>query len=114
MTEVYYGRSLPNAFQAIAHDIGGMRAMLRLMIGPKDKAVLDRYTCDLVYREQDLTNLADHPTPAGWQKTILRRTNDLLYEIHLLVQTPLWQYVVKEYESIDVVTVMRSDRKENT
>ena len=114
MTEIYYGRSLPNAFQAIAHDLGGMRAMLRLMIGPKDKAVLDRYTRGLIHREYDLVNLANHPTPAGWQKTILRRTNELLYEIYLLVQTPLWQYVVKQYESIDVVTAVRSDRRENT
>lgn len=114
MTEIYYGKSLSNAFQAIAHDLGGMRVVLRLTVDPKDKAVRDRYTRDLIHREHDLINLADHPTPAGWQKTILRRTNELLYEIHLLVQVPLWQYVVKEYESIDVITAVRSDRRKNT
>lgn len=114
MTEIYYGRSLSNAFQAIAHDLGGMRVMLRLTVDPKDKAVLRSYTRDLIHREHDFINLADRPAPAGWRKIILRRTNDLLYEIHLLVQTPLWQYVMKEYESIDVVTVTRSDRRENT
>ena len=114
MTEVYYGRSLSNAFQAIAHDLGGMRAVLRLAIDPKDKAVRDHYIRHLIHREHDFINLADHPTPVGWQTTILERTNDLLYEIHLLVQAPLWQYVVKQYESIDVVTAVRSDRRENT
>lgn len=113
MTEVYYGRSLSNAFQAIAHDLGGMRAVLRLAVGPKDKAVRDRYVRDLIHREHDLINLADHPTPAGWQTTILRRTNDLLYEIHLLVQTPLWQYSVKTFGSVGVVTATRSDRRES-
>lgn len=114
MTEVYCGKSLSNAFQAIAHDLGGMRAVLRLAISPKDKVVRDRYTRDLIRREYDLVSLANHPTPASWQKTILGRTNELLYEIHLLVQVPLWQYVVKQYESIDVVTAVRSDRRENT
>lgn len=112
MTEIYYGRSLSIAFQAVAHDLGGMRAAVHLAVGPRDIAVRKRYTRDLTLREQDLVNLADHPTPKNWQTTILRRTNELLYEIHLLVQLPLWQYVIKTYNSVDVVTAVRTTERQ--
>lgn len=111
-TEIYYGRSLQNAFQAVAHDLGGMRAMLNVAIGPSDLAVRRRYVRDVAFREQDLVNLADYPTPRGWRTTILRRTNDLLYEIHLLVQLPLWQYVIEEWPSIDIVTAIRTPKRQ--
>ena len=113
MSKVYYGRSAPNAYQAIAHDLGGMRTLLRLAIGANDKAVRDRYMRDVALREQDFTNLADHPIPQGWKNAILGRTNDLLYEIHLLVQLPLWQYVIKDYPQVGVVTAVRTSKRVN-
>ena len=58
MAEIYYGRSLQNAFQAVAHDLGGMRVMLNVAIGPNDLAVRRRYVRDVAFREQDLVNLA--------------------------------------------------------
>ena len=36
MAEIYYGRSIQNALQTIAHDLGGMQTMLNLAIGPND------------------------------------------------------------------------------
>lgn len=110
--EIYYGRSLQNAFQAVAHDLGGMRVMLNVAIGPNDLAVRRRYVADVAFREQVLVNLADRPTPQGGRTTILRRTNELLYEIHLLVQLPLWQYVIKEWPSIDIVTAVRTSERQ--
>lgn len=111
-TEIYHGRSLQNAFQAVAHDLGGMRVMLNVAIGPNDLAVRRRYVRDVAFREQDLVNLADHPTPQGWRTTILRRTNELLYEIHLLVQLPLWQYVITAYPRLDVITAVRTSERQ--
>ena len=111
MSEIYQGVSLPNAYQAIAHDLGGMRAMLCLALGPEDARVRDSYIRSLIHREHDFINLADHPPPKSWQTTILNRTNELLYEIHLLIQLPLWQYVVKRYGSAGVIIVVRDDRR---
>ena len=110
--EIYYGRSLQNAFQATAHDLGGMRVMLNVAIGPNDLAVRRRYVRDVTFREQDLINLADYPTPRDWRTTILRRTNELLYEIHLLVQLPLWQYVITGYPRLNVVTAVRTSERQ--
>lgn len=111
MAEIYYGRSLQNAFQAVAHDLGGMRVMLNVAIGPNDLAVRRRYVRDVAFRERDLVNLADDPAPNPLRaRHVLRRTNGLLYEIHLLVQLPLWQYVIKDYPQVGVVTVTRTSK----
>ena len=108
MSEVYCGQSLSNAFQAIAHDLGGMRVAVRLALGPQDINPCKRYLLHLTYREHDFVNLADHPSmPEKWWKGIVQRTNDLLYEIHLMTQLPLWQYVVVEWPQIDLVTARR-------
>lgn len=111
MSEIYHGVSLPDAYRAIAHDLGGMRVMVHLALGPEDARVRDRYIRDLVCREHDLINLADHPTPVGWRTTILNRINELLYEIYLLIQLPLWQYVMRCPEPVGVITVVRNDRR---
>lgn len=112
MAEIYYGRSLQNAFQAVAHDLGGMRVMLNVAIGPNDLAVRRRYVRDVAFRERDLVNLADDPAPNPLRaRHVLRRTNGLLYEIHLLVQLPLWQYVIKDYPQVGVVTVTRTSKR---
>lgn len=112
MSEIYYGRSLQNAFQAIAHDLGGMQAMLNLAIGPNDLAVRRTYVHGVALREQDLANLADDPAPNPLRaRHILRRTNDLLYEIHLLVQLPLWQYILVDYPQVGVITVTRTSKR---
>lgn len=112
MAEIYYGRSLQNALQAIAHDLGGMRTMLSLAIGPNDLAVRRGYVRGVTFRAQDFINLADYPAPRPLRtRDILRRTNDLLYEIHLLVQLPLWQYVLVDYPQVSVVTVVRTSKR---
>lgn len=112
MTEIYYGRSLQNAFQAIAHDLGGMRTILNLAIGPNDLAVRRRYVRDVAFREQDLVNLADDPAPNPLRaRHVLRGTNGLLYEIHLLVQLPLRQYVLVDYPQVSVITVTRISKR---
>ena len=114
MAEIYYGRSMQNAFQAIAHDLGGMRAMLNLAIGPNDQAVRRSYVLGVTFRAQDFINLADYPVPHPlWTRDILRRTNDLLYEIHLLVQLPLWHYVFTNYPQVSVITVTRISKRTN-
>ena len=114
MTEIYYGRSLQNAYQAIAHDLGGMRAALHLAIGPKDRAVRDRYVRDVSSYEKALALLADQsPAPTRFKQIdVLRRANLLLYEIHLRVQLPLWQYVIKKYPQVDVVTATRTSERQ--
>ena len=112
MSEVYCGRSLSNAFQAIAHDLGGVRVAVQLALGPKDINPCKRYLLHLTYREHDFVNLADHPSmPEKWWKGIVQRTNDLLYEIHLTVQLPLWQYVVTDWQQLDLVTVRRVSKR---
>ena len=112
MSEIYYGQSLSNAFQAIAHDLGGMRVVVRLALGPQDINPRTRYVRDLIHREHDFVNLADNPSmPEKWWKGVVSRTNDLLYEIHLTVQLPLWQYVVTEWQQIDLVTVCRVSKR---
>lgn len=112
MSEIYYGRSLSNAFQAIAHDLGGMRVAVRLALGPQDINPRTRYVRDLIHREHDFVNLADHPSmPEKWWKGVVSRTNDLLYEIHLTAQVPLWQYDVAEWQQIDLVTVRRASKR---
>lgn len=114
-TEIYRGRLLQDAFRAVAHDLSGMRVALHLAIGAKDSAVRREYARSVASREQDLVNLADYPTPRDWQQTILRRTNNLLYGIHLHIQLPLWQYVIEEYLSVDtgdvVVTAVRTSER---
>lgn len=114
MTEIYYGHSLQNAYQAIAHDLGGMRAALHLALGPKDRAVRDRYVRDVSYREKAFALLADQfPAPTQYKQTdVLGHTNLLLYEIHLVVQLPLWQYVVKKYPQVDIVTAVRTSERQ--
>ena len=114
MTEIYYSRSLQNAFQAIAHDLGGMRTILNLAIGPNDLAARRRYVRDVAFRERDLVNLADDPAPNPLRaRHVLRGTNGLLYEIHLLVQPPLplWQYVLVDYPQVSVITVTRISKR---
>lgn len=115
MTEIYYGRSLQNTYQAIAHDLGGMRVALHLALGPKDRAVRDRYVREVSSREKALALLADQfsaPAMRHKQTDVLRYTNQLLYEIHLLVQLPLWQYVVKKYPQVDVITAVRTSERQ--
>ena len=112
MAEIYYGRSLQNALQAIAHDLGGMRTMLSLAIGPNDLAVRRSYVRAVTFCEQDLGNLADGPAAnLLWARHALQRTNDLLYEIHLLVQLPLWHYVLTDYPQVNVITVTRTSKR---
>ena len=112
MAEIYYGRSMQNALQTIAHDLGGMQTMLNLAIGPNDQAVRRSYVLAVTFREQDLVNLADDPALSPLRtRDILRRTNDLLYEIHLLVQLPLWQYILVDYPQVGVITVTRTSKR---
>ena len=112
MAEIYYGRSLQNALQAIAHDLGGMRTMLSLAIGPNDLAVRRSYVRGVTFRAQDFINLADSPAAnLLWARHALQRTNDLLYEIHLLVQLPLWHYVLTDYPQVNVITVTRTSKR---
>ena len=112
MSEIYYGQSLSNAFQAIAHDLGGMRVVVRLALGPQDINPRTRYVRDLIHREHDFVNLTDHSgMPKKWWKRVVSHTNDLLYEIHLTAQVPLWQYVVAEWPQIDLVTVRRVSKR---
>lgn len=49
--------------------------------------------------------------PEKWWEGVVSRTNDLLYEIHLTAQVPLWQYVVVEWPQIDLVTVCRVSKR---
>ena len=55
-----------------------------------------------------LTAPAPYPLLA---RNILRRTNDLLYKIHLLVQLPLWQYILIDYPQVGVITVTRTSKR---
>ena len=114
MTEIYYGRSMENAFQAIAHDLGGMQVAVRLALGQKDIAPRKAYLRRLAAHERSFVGLANYPDAyKKWWKEIVSRTNDLLYEIHLTTQLPLWQYVVAEWPQIDLVTARRvSERTE--
>lgn len=108
MTEIYYGRSMENAFQAVAHDLGGMQVAVRLALGQKDIAPRKAYLRRLADHERSFADLADHPDASKkWWKETVRRTNDLLYEIHLMTQLPLWQYVVVEWPHINLVTARR-------
>lgn len=112
MTEIYCGRSMENAFQAIAHDLGGMQVAVRLALGQKDIAPCKAYLRRLADHERSFADLADHPDASKkWWKGTVRRTNDLLYEIHLTVQLPLWQYVVTEWQPLDLVTVRRVSKR---
>ena len=36
---------------------------------------------------------------------------DLLYKIHLLVQLPLWQYILIDYPQVGVITVTRTSKR---
>ena len=112
MAEIYYGRSIQNALQTIAHDLGGMQTMLNLAIGPNDQTVRRGCVRGVTFRAQDFINLADYPAPHPLRtRDILRRTNDLLYEIHLLMQLPLWQYTLVDYPQVDVITVTRTSKR---
>ena len=61
MAEIYYGRSMQNALQTIAHDLGGMQTMLNLAIGPNDQTVRRGCVHGVTFRAQDFINLADYP-----------------------------------------------------
>ena len=89
-----------------------MRTMLSLAIGPNDLAVRRCYVRGVTFRAQDFINLADSPAPYPLlARNILRRTNDLLYKIHLLVQLPLWQYILIDYPQVGVITVTRTSKR---
>ena len=110
--EIYCGRSLQDAFRAIAHDLGGMRAMLNVAIGPESLIARYFYVRNVSSCEQHLTNLADCPAPRAWRRAVLRRTNEQLYDIHLLVQLPLWQYVIEEDPLTNTITAIRTPKRQ--
>lgn len=111
MTEIYMGESLSDAYLAIAEDLKGMLAIMRVVGCPKRSSATELYTRAVIYRQKDLIGATGDRVLPSWRAILLARTNELLHEIHGYFGLPLWQYVVKNHTKERMIVVLREGQR---
>lgn len=92
--QVYSGYARTEAFEAIAEDLKAMALMIRAACAGRYKRGGIPYIDGIAFWTREFMNLASYKTSSTWQQIITDRTNNLLREIHLTLQLPLWKYTV--------------------
>ena len=111
--QIYSGHARAEAFEAIAEDLKAMALMIRAACAGRYKNGGIPYIEGIAFWTREFINLASCKTSSTWQSLIMNQTNNLLREIHLTLQLPLWKYTVvaKAYARSGRIEIWREVRE---